>query len=110
MFRCIGRKALYILPSKFKSLSSCDMPSAIIPPAVNEKTIYSDGPPLLRSNQGKQVEKDATGWMRSTSLDTPMDEMRERYDRDGYIWVKNLIPREEVYNIREQYARPSHTL
>ena len=40
--------------------------------------------------------------MQPTDLNTPICEMRARYDRDGYIWIKNLIPREVVYDIREQ--------
>lgn len=62
--------------------------------------------------------------MQPTDLSTPLDEMRARYDRDGYTWIKNLIPREVVYDMREQSvtiapppplpclpprARPDHT-
>ena len=60
--------------------------------------------PSLRSNRGKYVDPSSTGWMRPTSRDTPMEEMRRRYNEDGYVWIKNLIPREDVYDMREQYG------
>ena len=62
--------------------------------------------PSLRSNRGKHVDPSSTGWMRSTSRDTPMEEMRRRYKEDGYVWIKNIIPREDVYDMREQYEEP----
>ena len=58
--------------------------------------------PILRSNQGNHVDPASTGWMQSVTTDTPREEMRARYDRDGYLWVKNLIPREDVLDMREQ--------
>ncbi|KAL8825056.1 MAG: hypothetical protein Q9191_004643 [Dirinaria sp. TL-2023a] len=59
--------------------------------------------PSLRSNRGKYVEPSSTGWMRPTSRDTPVEEMRRRYKEDGYVWIKNLMPREDVYDMREHY-------
>ncbi|KAL8800001.1 MAG: hypothetical protein Q9182_005482 [Xanthomendoza sp. 2 TL-2023] len=61
--------------------------------------------PHLRSNQGSYVNSSSTGWMRSTLLDTPLEELRARFNSEGYIWVKNVIPREEVYDMREHSPR-----
>lgn len=58
--------------------------------------------PPLRSNRGTYVDPSITGWMRPTSRDAPLEEMRKRYRKDGYVWVKNLLPREDVYDMREQ--------
>lgn len=41
--------------------------------------------------------------MQSVTADTSFEEMRARYERDGYLWVKNLIPREDVLDMREHY-------
>lgn len=66
--------------------------------------------PNLRSNQGEYVDQSATGWMRSTQPDAPLEEMRKRFQEDGYIWVKRVIPRDDVYDMRENYFfRFSHT-
>ncbi len=42
------------------------------------------------------------GWMRETARDTPLEEMRRRFDTDGYVLVKGLIPREDVLDMREK--------
>ena len=59
--------------------------------------------PSLRSNEGNYVRAESTGWMLSTPLSTSFEDMRARYERDGYIWIKNLIPREDVLDMRKQY-------
>jgi phytanoyl-CoA hydroxylase len=59
-------------------------------------------PHQIRSNEGDYVHPDNVGWMRETSLDTSQEEMRQRFNEDGYIWVKGLIPRRVVLDMREQ--------
>lgn len=61
-----------------------------------------DDLPSLRSNQGGHVAQASTGWMLPTPRSIPIQEMRSRYERDGYIWVKNIIPRDDVLDMREQ--------
>ncbi|KIY01819.1 uncharacterized protein Z520_01957 [Fonsecaea multimorphosa CBS 102226] len=46
---------------------------------------------------------DAIGPLQSFSKDTPMDELRAFYDKAGYIWIKGLIPAEDVWKCRESY-------
>ena len=58
-------------------------------------------PPKLRSNHGNYVDSGAVSWLRPTALSVPLEEMRERYAADGYLWVKHLIPREDVNDMRE---------
>ena len=60
--------------------------------------------PRLRFNRGKNVDLSSTDWMLPTPKDTPLEEMKARYKDTGYLWVKNLLPREDVYDLREQYA------
>lgn len=59
--------------------------------------------PKLRSNYGKYLDQTTVGWMRPTPISTPIEEMRRRFDTDGYIFVKNLIPREDVLDVRQAY-------
>ena len=61
--------------------------------------------PSLRSNQGKTVDHSATRWMQPTTLSTPIEEIRARFKAEGYVWIKGLIPREDVYDMREQYLQ-----
>ncbi|MDI1491572.1 MAG: hypothetical protein OHK93_002781 [Ramalina farinacea] len=50
--------------------------------------------PALRSSQGNKVAAASTDWMRPTYLSTPTRRDESR--------IKNLIPREVVYDMREQ--------
>ena len=61
--------------------------------------------PRIRANHGEYVDQTAVGWMRATSADLPLEEMRSRFEQDGYLWVKGLIPREDVLDMREHYFR-----
>jgi len=69
---------------------------------VHNNIISPQKLPSLRSNQGKNVDAASIGWMYSVDPSTPMEEMKARYESDGYLWVKNLIPREDVLDMREQ--------
>lgn len=59
-------------------------------------------PNHLQANQGR-VPRPQLGWLRPTSADTPIEEMRRRLDEDGYLHVKGLIPRSDVLEMREHY-------
>ena len=82
-------------------MASADIQTTPLP--TPHMAFFATQPPVLRSNQGSEVGSASTGWMLPTSLSIPRSEMRARYDRDGYIWIKNLIPREDVLDMREQY-------
>jgi len=58
--------------------------------------------PKLRSNYGDYVDPKSTGWMKPTPIDTPLEEMRRRFNEHGYVWVRNVIPREDVLDMRQQ--------
>ncbi|KAL8988959.1 MAG: hypothetical protein Q9177_002053 [Variospora cf. flavescens] len=90
-------------------MASVDVLSAPGTPSDKSKDTASRLP-SLRSTQGNYVDQSSTGWMRSTHRDMPLDEMRQRYRKDGYIWIKDVIPREDVYDMREHYfSHFSHT-
>ncbi|KAL8698913.1 MAG: hypothetical protein Q9201_006313 [Fulgogasparrea decipioides] len=50
------------------------------------------------------------GWMRPTPFDSSLAEIRRHYQEDGYVWIKKVIPRKDVYDMREQYAAFASTL
>lgn len=67
--------------------------------------LYLDEPkqlPKLRSNVGQYVDPSCVGWMKPTPADTPLEEMRRRFEEHGYVYVKGVIPREAVMDMREQ--------
>ena len=59
--------------------------------------------PLQRTDYGSHIDPTMVGWLKPTSKDTPVEEIRDRYLRDGYVWIKGIIPRDEVFDIREYY-------
>lgn len=74
------------------------MPHALSPerdqPSINgEKLFVNDG--LLRPEQ--------VGLLKPSSPDMPIEELRRRYDEDGYVFLKGLLPREDVLKAREEY-------
>lgn len=76
------------------------------PPVPAHELAYEPGQlPKLRSNYGAHLDTDAVAWMLETPIDTPVEEMRRRFDEDGYIFVKNVLPREDVLDMREAYFR-----
>ncbi|KAF2496228.1 hypothetical protein BU16DRAFT_581617 [Lophium mytilinum] len=80
------------------------------PIPAHELHIEPNELPKLRSNYGKYIESDSVGWMRSTPIDTPMEEIRRRFEEDGYVWMKDVIPREDVLDMREHYfSHIAHT-
>ncbi|KAK5678754.1 hypothetical protein LTS10_009198 [Elasticomyces elasticus] len=58
-------------------------------------------PPLF-VNDG-QLDDDQVGILRPSTLDLPIDELRERFEADGYLYVKSLLPREVVLKARHEY-------
>ena len=58
-------------------------------------------PSGIGANQGI-IEDGHVGWLRPTAKDTPLSEIRKRFEEDGYVFVKGLIPREDVMKVREQ--------
>lgn len=56
----------------------------------------------LHVNDGQLPERQIAA-LRPTTMDTPIEEVRRRYKEDGYVFMKGLIPREDVLKAREQY-------
>lgn len=73
------------------------------PVPVHELVYQPNTLPKLRSNHGDFLDQNTVGWMRETSIDTPIDEMRRRFHEEGYVFVKNVMPREDVLDMREAY-------
>jgi hypothetical protein len=45
---------------------------------------------LRLQSAGGPIESDYLGHLQPTTLDTPFEEMRERFAKDGYLWVSIL--------------------
>lgn len=56
----------------------------------------------LESNFGPMLPG-TVGYLQPTSADTPIEIMHERFRRDGYLFVKQLLPKEPVLQCRRAY-------
>lgn len=45
------------------------------------------------------------GELKQSSPDLPMEELWRRYTEDGYVFLKGLLPREDVLKAREEYFK-----
>lgn len=60
--------------------------------------------PDLYVNDGK-LERSQIGQLRPSTVDLPLEELRSRFEDDGYLFVKHLIPRAAVLKAREEYFK-----
>lgn len=59
--------------------------------------------PDLHVNDG-QLDPGSIGLLRATyPRETPLNDMRDRLARDGYLLLKGLLPREDVLKARQKY-------
>lgn len=60
--------------------------------------------PDLFVNDG-QLDSSQIGYLRPSTLNLSLDELRHRFEEDGYLFVKHLLPRDTVLRTREQYFK-----
>ena len=77
------------------------MATAVLSPS-SHSTISTPLPSHVQANQGR-VPQPQLGWLRPTPADASVEEMRRRLDQDDYLFVKGLIPRAEVLQMRAHY-------
>ena len=66
-----------------------------VPSFQGEKLFVNDG--LLRPDQ--------VGALTPSDPNLPLEELRRRYKEDGYLFLKGLLPREDVLKAREEYFK-----
>ncbi|KAG8526246.1 uncharacterized protein KY384_000239 [Bacidia gigantensis] len=61
--------------------------------------------PLKLSVKGVQgtIDDKYVGRLRPMGKDTPLPELRKRLEDDGYLFLKHLIPRQDVMDVRKSY-------
>lgn len=69
-----------------------------------EKFVLSTGKsfPQLFVNDGP-LQCSEVGLLRVSYPNQPLAELRERYERDGYLFLKGVLPRADVLKAREAY-------
>ncbi|SPO03268.1 uncharacterized protein DNG_05950 [Cephalotrichum gorgonifer] len=64
-----------------------------MPHSTREKLYVNDG----------ALEPVETARLRASSPTLPLEELRSRFQADGYLYLKGLLPREDVLRAREKY-------
>ena len=80
------------------------MATADVQRSIPDSIVSPEHLPSLRSRTGNYVDAASTGWMHSIPSNMPWEDMRALYERQGYLWVKNVLPREAVLDMRERSA------
>ncbi|KAJ4289644.1 hypothetical protein N0V90_010973 [Kalmusia sp. IMI 367209] len=70
-----------------------ESPEPEVPSFNGEKLYVNDG--ILSPEQ--------VGPLRQSSPDMPVEELRRRYREDGYVFLKGLLPRDDVLKARQEY-------
>ncbi|KAI9731685.1 MAG: hypothetical protein M1834_004474 [Cirrosporium novae-zelandiae] len=70
--------------------------------AEREETV--DSSVKLFVNDGP-LQPSQIGYLKPSSPDLPLDELRRRLQQDGYLFVKGLLPRDAVLKARQEYFK-----
>ncbi|TVY47530.1 hypothetical protein LOCC1_G003702 [Lachnellula occidentalis] len=65
---------------------------------------YLESQVPLFVNDG-QLKPQNVDYLKPTTLDTPVEEIRRRYKEDGYVYMKGVLPREDILKVREEYFK-----
>jgi phytanoyl-CoA hydroxylase len=65
-------------------------------------SVVSSRPVGMAFNNGDRIDHHKVDLMQPTPKDAPLDEMRQKMRETGYIFIKSLIPRDDVLNVRER--------
>lgn len=67
-----------------------------------------DTPLYVGTTKPEATPLASVGTLTPTSPDTPMDDIRARFQRDGYVFMKGLISKDIVDKAREMYFESKH--
>lgn len=59
--------------------------------------------PLVSNGYTLDMTPKRLGWLEPTNADLSMDQLRARYRRNGYLWLKEFFDRDVVLNFRNSF-------
>lgn len=59
--------------------------------------------PLISNGFTLDTRPERLGWLEPTNPNRPIGELREQYQAQGYLWLKDILPRAEVLDFRRRY-------
>jgi len=58
---------------------------------------------LSSNGYNLDMRPERLGWLTPTDPGLPIEQLREQYRAQGYLWLKNILPRQKVLAFRERY-------
>jgi hypothetical protein len=80
--------------------------SPSVPPTYSQSKTnpaYDSPNDLKLLSSGGPIDPNSIGRLRPTDLSTPLEEIRERYAKEGYVWLKGLLPAADIWKARQDY-------
>ncbi|MDC7741746.1 phytanoyl-CoA dioxygenase family protein [Rhizobium binxianense] len=68
--------------------------------SIAAQTMQARKPEFPLAAHGKTLPAERTGWLTQTDPAIGVDAIRRRYQDDGYVWLKGLLPRADVIDFR----------
>jgi phytanoyl-CoA hydroxylase len=65
--------------------------------------MFRDMGTLELHSPGGPIQPNSIGFLQPSSKDKPFEELREQFSRQGYLWVKEVLPKADVRTMRQQY-------
>lgn len=59
--------------------------------------------PLLSNGHPLDMTPERLGWLEPTSMDLSMEQLREKYRQQGYLWLKGFFERDAVLRFRDYF-------
>jgi len=59
--------------------------------------------PLISNGFELSTDSKRLGWLKPTDPSRPIQELRDQYRQDGYLWLKGILDRDAVLDFRRRY-------
>ncbi len=59
--------------------------------------------PLVSNGFALDMTPERLGWLEPTNADLPLEQLRETYRRNGYLWLKGFFHRTVILNFRQHF-------
>ncbi len=59
--------------------------------------------PLISNGYTLDMTPERLGWLEPTDADFPMEQLREKFRQNGYLWLKRFFERDVILNFRDYF-------
>lgn len=77
--------------------------SAVVFARKEYTTVRSLSEPLISNGYTLEMGLERLGWLEPTDAGCPVEELREMYRRQGYLWLKGFFERDVILDFRQHF-------